>query len=135
VLGNAWCWCSDGYLSYEPDKHPRLLLRDRASPELAALIGGTQGWPGSVAAYFGAVARAGAPGNFELPSEDIMYHTLVLEGVSRVMRGGSVLYPSGDLRSANRNWVRPSYRNYNVGFRVAKTLTVETDLRDGEKPQ
>jgi formylglycine-generating enzyme required for sulfatase activity len=59
----------------------------------------------------------------------------VLEGVPRVMRGGSFLYPSGDLRSANRNWVRPSYRNYNVGFRVAKTLTVETDLRDGEKPQ
>src|SRR5262245_22966489 len=135
MLGNAWCWCSDSYLSYKPGKAPQLLLRDRASPELAALMGGSQGWPGSVAGLWGAVARAEVPGKGEVPSEDITYQTLVLEGVPRVLRGGSFLYPSGDLRSANRNWVRPSYRNYNVGFRVAKTIVVEVRPRDESKPQ
>jgi hypothetical protein len=45
-------------------------------------------------------------------------------------RLNDAVYPAADLRCANRNWVRPSYRNYNVGFRVARTLVVETELRE-----
>ncbi|MCI0682421.1 MAG: bifunctional serine/threonine-protein kinase/formylglycine-generating enzyme family protein [Gemmataceae bacterium] len=56
--------------------------------------------------------------------DDITHQTLVTETVARVLRGGSFFYPRSDLRAANRNWVRPSYRNYNVGFRVARTLVL-----------
>jgi formylglycine-generating enzyme required for sulfatase activity/tRNA A-37 threonylcarbamoyl transferase component Bud32 len=133
--GNAWCWCLDGYLSYQPGSDPRFLFRERASPELAALMGGTHGWPMIVAALSGAVTRADVPARGDMPIEDVPYHTLVTEGVTRVMRGGSFLYPAGDLRSANRNWVRPSYRNYNVGFRVAKTIVDEAKSGDGDEPR
>jgi formylglycine-generating enzyme required for sulfatase activity len=129
--GNAWCWCLDDYASYKPSSDPRFLFRERASPELAALMGGVHGWPMTVAAISGAVTGAEVPRKVGMTSEDIARQTLVTEGVSRVLRGGSFLYPSGDLRSANRNWVRPSYRNYNVGFRVARTVADETNVREG----
>ncbi|HKA08201.1 MAG TPA: formylglycine-generating enzyme family protein, partial [Gemmataceae bacterium] len=120
--GNAWSWCSDSYLHYKPGGGLRSLLGERASLELTALLGGAQGWPGVVAGISGPMAHSEVPGKVEKPSEDIVYDPLVMEAPARVLRGGSFLYPSGDLRSANRNWVRPSYRNYNVGFRVARTL-------------
>src|SRR5262245_55904017 len=62
------------------------------------------------------------PSHFSFVDDDIDSQSPVGEGVTRVLRGGSFLYPQSDLRAANRNWVRPSYRNYNVGFRVARTL-------------
>ena len=41
----------------------------------------------------------------------------------RVLRGGSWNYLPGDLRSANRNWDSVGIRNYDLGFRIARTLT------------
>jgi formylglycine-generating enzyme required for sulfatase activity len=40
----------------------------------------------------------------------------------RVLRGGSWFYVPQNLRSADRRWARPGFRNYDVGFRVARTL-------------
>jgi formylglycine-generating enzyme required for sulfatase activity len=40
----------------------------------------------------------------------------------RVMRGGSSGGPWGEVRSAVRRWGSPSFRNNNVGFRVARRL-------------
>ena len=133
--GNAWSWCSDSYLGYKPGSGARSFLGERASLGLATVMAGAQGWPGLMAGVSGSMAHSEVTNKIETPSEDIMYHPLVMEGPPRVMRGGSFLYPSGDLRSANRNWVRPSYRNYNVGFRVAKTVAVEAMPSDGDKPQ
>ncbi len=41
----------------------------------------------------------------------------------RVLRGGSWDDVPEKLRAASRNWDSPDYRNYNVGLRVARTLT------------
>lgn len=41
------------------------------------------------------------------------------EGSRRVYRGGSWFLDAADCRSANRYGFDPSYRNFNVGFRVA----------------
>ena len=41
----------------------------------------------------------------------------------RVVRGGSWFFYPGDLRSANRNWSGTGYRDVNLGFRVARTIT------------
>jgi formylglycine-generating enzyme required for sulfatase activity len=40
----------------------------------------------------------------------------------RVMRGGAYNRPPANLRSAFRNWFITGYRDYNHGFRVARTL-------------
>ena len=42
---------------------------------------------------------------------------------TRVVRGGAWLNGPGGLRSANRFGISTGYRNYNVGFRVARSLT------------
>ena len=42
--------------------------------------------------------------------------------VSRVLRGGSWFSQPVDLRSAVRNDNEPDYRNFNLGFRLARTL-------------
>ena len=41
---------------------------------------------------------------------------------SRVDRGGSWVSDPQDLRSAYRNWLTPTLRDFNLGFRVARTL-------------
>jgi len=38
----------------------------------------------------------------------------------RVFRGGSWSYHPGFLRSADRNWCGPTYRNFSIGFRCAQ---------------
>jgi formylglycine-generating enzyme required for sulfatase activity len=43
-------------------------------------------------------------------------------GDSRVVRGGSWTNKSDDLRSPNRGWLNPAFRDVNVGFRCAATL-------------
>lgn len=40
----------------------------------------------------------------------------------RVFRGGSWVNQPRHVRSANRNWFRPDYRHYYVGFRLAQDL-------------
>ncbi len=41
----------------------------------------------------------------------------------RVVRGGSWANYPQDLRAALRNWVSTDYRDNDLGFRVARTLT------------
>jgi len=43
-------------------------------------------------------------------------------GSSRVFRGGSWANTAADCRSASRNGSVPSFRNYNIGFRLVRTL-------------
>ncbi|HRR09965.1 MAG TPA: SUMF1/EgtB/PvdO family nonheme iron enzyme [Rhodothermales bacterium] len=40
----------------------------------------------------------------------------------RVLRGGSWFFIPRDLRAANRGIAHPTYRGYDIGFRLAKTL-------------
>jgi formylglycine-generating enzyme required for sulfatase activity len=44
------------------------------------------------------------------------------DGPRRVLRGGSWFDKPRRVRSANRNWLTPVYRNGRVGFRLARTL-------------
>jgi formylglycine-generating enzyme required for sulfatase activity len=46
------------------------------------------------------------------------------QGVRRVLRGGSFLHPSSDVRSAFRFNRRPVRRSSNAGFRAARTYNV-----------
>ncbi|HKB00841.1 MAG TPA: SUMF1/EgtB/PvdO family nonheme iron enzyme, partial [Gemmataceae bacterium] len=105
---------------------PRHLTGTRALIDVAAAIGGTGNWSGLVAEQARRRNRPDVFEQVELICEDATREPLVTEAAPRVLRGGSFLYPAGDLRCANRNWVRPSYRNYNVGFRVARTLVFPT---------
>ncbi len=41
----------------------------------------------------------------------------------RVLRGGSWVSSPRNFRSANRSWYSTGFRNYYVGFRIARTLT------------
>ena len=45
---------------------------------------------------------------------------------SRVLRGGSFLYPASNVRSAYRNSIAPTFRNYSFGFRLARTLLLNS---------
>jgi hypothetical protein len=101
--------------------------------ELAAATGEARGLAGVVAARFGLLGHSEGLSKVEMASEDMTYQALVTETVARRMRGGSFLDPQVDLRAANRNWVRPSCRNYNVGIRVARTLVVGTKLSELEQ--
>ncbi len=42
---------------------------------------------------------------------------------SRVLRGGSFDLQSVNVRCTTRAWIVPTHRNYNVGFRPARTFT------------
>lgn len=56
---------------------------------------------------------------------------------SRVLRGGSWVDAPGLLRAAARFKYRPDYRDFDGGFRVARTLVVEvaTALPDGRRSE
>jgi formylglycine-generating enzyme required for sulfatase activity len=43
-------------------------------------------------------------------------------GNYRVLRGGSWDFIPAILRSANRTWSAPDFRNYFIGLRLARTL-------------
>lgn len=43
-------------------------------------------------------------------------------GLNRVIRGGSFNYPMYNVRSSRRYPVLPDYKNYDIGFRLAKTI-------------
>jgi formylglycine-generating enzyme required for sulfatase activity len=40
----------------------------------------------------------------------------------RVLRGGSWFNSPQYLRSADRGWYSPDYRNFGIGFRIARTF-------------
>ena len=50
------------------------------------------------------------------------------KGVDRVVRGGSWNYGARDCRSAVRNAFAPDDRLRDLGFRLARSVTLGTDL-------
>jgi formylglycine-generating enzyme required for sulfatase activity len=101
MLGNVWEWCEDVWHESYKDK------------------------PGEIAM---------APGLFNAPfGEGVFNEALELEAKGRawttgesgrrVLRGGSWLDFLTDCRSAYRSRSSADYRNYDGGFRVARTLS------------
>jgi formylglycine-generating enzyme required for sulfatase activity len=67
--------------------------------------------------YLGAIVDQGGKG-----LEDKEEGLIIKDKESRVLRGGSFSYAASSLRSAGRNWLEPTYRNPNVGIRLARTI-------------
>src|SRR6185312_10530403 len=42
--------------------------------------------------------------------------------VNRVVRGGAWRFGPGTMRASDRSYLAPDIRNYNVGFRLARTV-------------
>jgi formylglycine-generating enzyme required for sulfatase activity len=57
----------------------------------------------------------------EKTAEDSEDATIVMEKYLRVFRGGAFHSPPGYLRSANRGWGQPGYRDLYIGLRSART--------------
>jgi formylglycine-generating enzyme required for sulfatase activity len=55
--------------------------------------------------------------------EDSDDNKSVVDKNSRVLRGGSFYFQASNARSASRGNPEPGYRNYDVGFRPARTIT------------
>ena len=55
----------------------------------------------------------------EYPSGTVSDPTGAETGDFRVVRGGSWYITAQSCRSANRSWIRPGNRYYNLGFRPA----------------
>ena len=55
-------------------------------------------------------------------SEDKEDNLMIVNSNSRVLRGGSFAYPASLVRSAYRNLSAPTYRDFNDGFRPARTF-------------
>ena len=51
-------------------------------------------------------------------------------GTSRVRRGGGWTSSASQLRVADRDFHVPTYRNYNLGFRIARTIPWQSELLD-----
>ena len=49
-------------------------------------------------------------------------------GLNRVIRGGSFNYPMYNVRSSRRYPVLPIYKNYDIGFRLARTVDVKAAI-------
>jgi formylglycine-generating enzyme required for sulfatase activity/class 3 adenylate cyclase len=62
------------------------------------------------------------PGPSGTASEDKEDKRDVTEKRARMLRGGSFNDLASICRCANRNWFIPTYRDYNVGFRPARTI-------------
>lgn len=54
-----------------------------------------------------------------LPEVDPMWSGI---GINRVLRGGSYRYPPFHIRQALRGYLAPGETDFNIGFRLAKTL-------------
>jgi formylglycine-generating enzyme required for sulfatase activity len=55
-------------------------------------------------------------------SEDKEDALTIVNTNSRVLRGGSFLIQASNVRSSNRDYFVPSYRDNNIGFRLARTF-------------
>ena len=55
-------------------------------------------------------------------AEDLEDQGEITDKLGRVLRGGSFYYPQMNVRSANRTGFATTYRDYDVGFRVARTF-------------
>jgi formylglycine-generating enzyme required for sulfatase activity len=49
----------------------------------------------------------------------------VRKGIYREMRGGTALRSPAVVRSADRDYDVPAIRSYEIGFRIARTLTMK----------
>lgn len=98
IYGNASEWCQDVLLPY-----PTALKSSESQ----------------------ARSRAGmAPGLQLVLVHDPVDRDGVIDDKPRVLRGGSVISPPSELRSAYRASARPSTRPEFAGFRVARTVQV-----------
>ncbi len=65
-------------------------------------------------------------GTLDNPSTDNEYKSDIEKGIfdksRRVLRGGSFTFQASSVRSANRYSNVPTYRDYYIGFRLARTL-------------
>ena len=79
------------------------------------MLGNALEWcQGSKAAY--------APGPGGTAAEGLEDKGDITDKLGRVLRGGSFYYPPMNVRSANRTGFGPTYRDYDVGFRPARTF-------------
>jgi formylglycine-generating enzyme required for sulfatase activity len=62
-------------------------------------------------------------GKGEEPEDDKEDILIINNQNGRVMRGGSFFYLTSNVRCAHRVGYVPSFRNYNIGFRPARTFT------------
>jgi formylglycine-generating enzyme required for sulfatase activity len=46
----------------------------------------------------------------------------ISSGLNRIYRGGSWFNDAGRCRSAFRYWIKPSFRSYDLGFRIVRTI-------------
>ena len=81
---------------------------------------------GSTDSPFGTVAQAGNVWEWvfdwygDYPADDVSNPTGPATGEHRVPRGGSFVFQAVDLRSAIRNWLDPSLRYGDGGFRCVR---------------